>query len=83
MNTQAINDNHVTTKAYVEKFHNDNKKNRRGLGLKFFNESSNFVKIYQDIDVNDKKLTNKDSITVNREPTSNNELANKSMLMTH
>ena len=27
LNTQAVNDNHVFTKAYVDKFHNDNERN--------------------------------------------------------
>ena len=31
----------------------------------------------QDNDLNDKKLTNIDSITINRNPTSNNEVSNK------
>ena len=35
------------------------------------------VKNFQDFDFNDKKLKNKDSITVNRNPTSDNELGNK------
>ena len=35
------------------------------------------VKINQDNDLNDKTLTNLDSITVNRNPTSDNELSNK------
>ena len=32
INTQAVNDNHVITKAYVDHFHNDNEGNRRDLG---------------------------------------------------
>ena len=35
------------------------------------------VKNNQDNDFNDNKLTNIDSITVNRNPTSDNEVANK------
>ena len=38
------------------------------------------VKNNQDNDLNDKKLTNIDSITVNRNPTSDNEVANKKYL---
>ena len=39
--------------------------------------TTNQVKNTQDKDFNDKKLTNIDSITVNRDPTSDNELTNK------
>ena len=77
MNNQAVSDNHVITKSYVDQFHNDSERNRRDLGLEFFDESIDLVKNNQDNDLNDNKLTNIDSITVNREPTSNNELANK------
>ena len=43
----------------------------------FYNEEVDLVKNNQDNDLNDNKLTNIDSITVNRNPTSDNELANK------
>ena len=77
LNTQAVNDNQVVTKAYVDQFHNDNKRTRRDLGLDFFDESSDLVKNNQDKTLKDKKLTNLDSIKVRRDPSSNNELANK------
>ena len=35
LNKQAENDNEVTTKAYVDQFHNDNERNRRDLGMSF------------------------------------------------
>ena len=38
------------------------------------------VKKNQDNDLNDKQLTNSDSVTVNREPNSDNELANKNYI---
>ena len=44
LNTQAVNDNEVITKAYVDQFHNDNERNRRDLGINFYNESSDIVK---------------------------------------
>ena len=44
LNKQAENDNEVITKAYVDQFHNDNERNRRGLGLDFYDESSHLVK---------------------------------------
>ena len=77
LNNQPINDNEVVTKSYVDQFHNDNERSRRGLGIDFYNESNNLVKNNQDNDLNDKKLTNIDSIQVNRNPSLYYELANK------
>ena len=73
MKTQAVNDNQVNTKAYVDQFHNDNERTRRDLGLDFYDESSDLVKNNQDNYLNVNKLTNLDSIKVNRDPTSDNE----------
>ena len=80
MNTQAVNDNQVITKAYLDQFHQENERSTRGLGIDFYNESNDLVKNNQDNDFNDKKLTNIDSITVNRNPTSDNEVANKNYI---
>ena len=77
LNTQALNDIHVITKAYVDQFHQENERSRRDLGIDFNDESKDLVKNIQDFDFNDKKLKNIDSITVNRNPTSDNELGNK------
>ena len=77
LNKQAENDNEVITKAYVDQFNQENERTRRDVGLDFYNESSNLVKNNQDNDLNDKKLTNLDSVTVNRNPTSDNEVSNK------
>ena len=41
--TQAVNDIHVITKAYVEQFHQDNERSRRDLGLNFYDKSSHLV----------------------------------------
>ena len=65
LNTQAVNENQVITKAYVDQFRQDNEQSRRDLGIVFYNESSDIVKDNQDNDLNDKKLTNLDSITIN------------------
>ena len=43
--------------------------------LDFYNESSDLVKNNQDNDLNDKKLTNLDSVTVNRNRSLENELS--------
>ena len=77
LNTQAVNDNQVITKAYVDQFHQENERSRQDVGLDFYNESSDLVKNNKDNDLNDNKLTNIDSITVNRKPTSDNELVIK------
>ena len=43
-NTQAVNDNHYSTKSYVDKFHKENEKSRRDFGIDFCFESNDFVK---------------------------------------
>ena len=45
LNTQAVNDNQVITKAYVDQFHQKNERSRRDLGIDFYNEVSDLVKI--------------------------------------
>ena len=80
LNKQAENDNEVITKAYVDQFHQENERSRRDLGIDFSDESSDLVKNNQDNNLNDNKLTNIDSITVNRNPISDNEVANKKYL---
>ena len=75
--TQAVKDMQVITKAYVDQFHNDIERTRRDLGLDFNDESSDLVKNNQDNDLNDNKITNLDCITVNRNPTSDNEVLKK------
>ena len=45
--------------------------------MPFSNEEVDLVKNNQDNDLNDNKLTNIDSITVNRNPTSDNEVPTK------
>ena len=77
MNKEAESDNEVITKAYVDQFHNDNERNRRDLGLDFYDESTDLVKNNQDNDFNDNKLTNLDSRTVNSNTSSDTELSNK------
>ena len=80
MNKQAENDNEDITKAYVDQFHQENVLLRRDVGLDFYDESSDLVKNNHDNDVNDNKVTNLDSITVNRSLTSDNELSNKNYI---
>ena len=44
LNTQAVNDDQVITKAYVDQFHQGNEQSRRDLGIDFYDESSDLVK---------------------------------------
>ena len=44
LNTQAVNDNQVITKAYVDQFHQENERSRRDLVIDFFDESNDLVK---------------------------------------
>ena len=77
LNTQAVNDNQLITKAYVDQFHQGNERSRRGLVIDFYIESDDIVKNNQNNDLNDKKLTNLDSVTITRNPSSDNEVSNK------
>ena len=77
LNTQAVNDNQVITKAYVDQFHQENERSRRDLGIDFYDESDAIVKNNQDNDLNENKLTNSDSITINGNPTSDNDITNE------
>ena len=77
LNKQAENDNQVITKAYVDQFHQENERSRRDVGLDFYNESSDLVKNNQDNDLNDNKLTNINSITINNDPTDDYHVSNK------
>ena len=45
LNTQAVNDNEVITKSYVDQFRQENERSGRDLGIFFYNESNNIVKI--------------------------------------
>ena len=77
LNNPAVNDNQVITKAYVDQFDRENERSRRDSGLEFYDESSDLKKNIQNKDFNDGKLTNINSITMNRDPTLNNEVSNK------
>ena len=64
----------IPTKAYIDSLHEENERSRRDLGIDFYDESNDLVKNNQDNDFNDNKLLNLDSVTVNRNPTLDNEL---------
>ena len=67
----------IPTKAYIDSLHEENERSRRDLGIDFYTESSDLVKNNQDNNFNNNKLTNLDSIQVNRNPLSDNEVTNK------
>ena len=67
----------VPSKAYTDGSQKENEQSRRDLGMDIFDEPSDLVKNNEDSNLNDNKLTNLDSVTVNREPDSYNEVANK------
>ena len=78
LDKQAENDdNEVITKAFVDQFRQEKERSRQDLGLDFYDESSDLVKNNEDNDLNDNKLRKLHSITVNRNPSSDNEVANK------
>ena len=77
MNKQAENDNEVLTKAFGDQFHQENDRSRRDAALDFYDESNDLVRNNQDNDFNDKKIIKLDSITVNRNPSLDNELSTK------
>ena len=55
LKTQAVFDNEVITKAYVDQLYQENERSRRELGLDFFDESSDWVRNNQDSNLSDKK----------------------------
>ena len=77
MSNQAVNDNQVITKAYLDQIHQEKERSRVDLGIDFYDEANDLVRNKQDNDLNDKKLINLSSVTVNRNPTLDNELSNK------
>ena len=77
LNTQAVNDNQVITRTHVDQFHQETERSRRDLGIDFYNESSDIVKTNQENDLNDNRLTNINSITINNNPTDDNHISNK------
>ena len=47
------------------------------MGIDFYNESNDLVKNNHDNNLNDKKLTNENSITLNNNPTNDNYVSNQ------
>ena len=55
----------IPTKTNIDSLHDGNERNRRDLGLSFYDEEVDLVKNNQDNDFNDNKITNVKSITSN------------------
>ena len=77
LKTEAVDDNHVGTKSYVDQFQNDIECDRRNLEISFYNEEVYLIKNVQDNDFNDNKSPNIQPIAVNRDPSSDTEFTNK------
>ena len=67
----------IPTKAYIDSLHEENERSRRNLGIDFYDESNDLVKNNQDNNLNDNKLTNINSITINNDPFDDNRVSNK------
>ena len=67
----------LPTKSYIDSLHEENERNRRDLGIDFYDESNDLVKNNQYNNFNDNKLTNINSITINNNPTDDNHVSNK------
>ena len=61
----------------MDQFLNDNEQSRGDIGLSFYNEEVDLGKKNQDDDLNDYKFINVKSVTINQNPTSDHEVANK------
>ena len=67
----------IPTKAYIDSLHEEKEGSRQDLGIDFYDESIDLVKNNQDNDFNDNKLTSINSITVNTNPTADNQVSTK------
>ena len=77
VNNQPIEDNDLVTKLYVDSLHDDNERNRRDVGLSFYDENSELVKNNITNDFNDNKILNVKSIEINDEPINDTDAVNK------
>ena len=74
---EAIEDENLVTLGYVKSLHEDNERNRRDIGLSFYDENSELVKNNQNNDFNNNKIINVQSIEINDTPTFDNHVLNK------
>ena len=75
--SQAVNDNELVSKAYVDSFHQENERTRRDVGLEFYDESNDLVKNNQNNDFNNNEITNVKSIQINDDPITLQDVTNK------
>ena len=75
--SQAVNDNELVSKAYVDSFHQENERTRRDVGLEFYDEANDLVKNNQNNDFNNNEITNVKSIQINDDPVSLQDATNK------
>ena len=61
----------------LKSLHEDNERNRRSVGIDFYDESSDLAKNNQTNDFNDNIILNVQSIEINDDPTSYNHVINK------
>ena len=76
-NTQLVHKNQVVAKSDVNQFHQGNDWSRTDLGIHFSIESNDLFENDHDKNFNDYRLTSLGSITVWRDPSSDNELPNR------
>ena len=72
-----MEDNNLVTLGYIKSLHEDNERNRRDLGINFYDESDDLVKNNQTNHFNDNIILNVQSIEINDECTSDIHAANK------
>ena len=75
--SQAVNDNELVSKAYVDSFHQENERTRRDVGLEFYDEANDLVKNNQNNDFNNYILTNIKNIQINDDPITLQDATNK------
>ena len=75
--SQAVNDNELVSKAYVDSFHQENERTRRDVGLEFYDEANDLVENNQNNDFKNYSLTNIKSIQINDDPISPQDATNK------
>ena len=79
-NPQAVHDNQVILKSYVDQFHQRNERSRRDLGIDFSTELSALANDNQDKSFSDYKLTHLNSITYKMFRSSDYELASRKFI---
>ena len=77
MNTQAVNDNQVITKDFVDHFHQENERSRRDVGLDFYDKPNDWVKHNQTKDFKNNNIIDGKNFEINDTPINDNHVINK------